>query len=641
MARCAQAGKNGKIVNKSLCCRSFAIPMIRRTRALALLLILASAGVGGFACRTRSATTRIPGRATPKKGETLSMRQELPQAKMGQASSLIASLEQSLLRQFETLSSPDAEFEPAYYLGFDLSDDLHLYIQAAQGALFQDEQERRRLIDVDLRVGSPQLDNSRARDGIFEEKGLGSASDFPLDETPEAIEQALWEATTAQFHAAQAAYAQVQSLEEQRVQGGQRAEQDFAKEQPIEHFEALRPFDGRRFAAKWRPIIRALSRSLDEQGACVQSQATLNAMLRKRYLVNSEGSRVQREQRYFRVGMELSITAADGMKLSRSATFDATDPEGLPGLSQMQERAKELRGELLALAKAPIAEPYAGPAILESRAAAVYFHEIFGHRLEGHRQKIDSEGQTFRSQLHKAVLPEFLTVYDDPRIASINGQQLLGHYHFDDEGVRAQRSSLVSKGNLEGFLLSRSLFAPFERSNGHGRREPGYASISRQANLVIESERAFREGDLRRALIEQIRAQKKPYGLRFVDIEGGYTTTEREGPQAFKVNPRLVYRVYPDGRPDELVRGVDIVGTPLSAFETILATGDKIGVFNGFCGAESGWVPVSASSPALLLSQIEVERSVHERAKPPLLDPPASPGVAAPRCLREKGIPAR
>lgn len=615
--------------------------MIRSSRALALFVVVASACLGGPACGSPKATTQIPGQAKPKKGKKLTMRQELPPVALGQTSSLFAILEKCLTRQFKTLSDPDGDFEAAYYLGFDLSDDLHLYIQATRGALFQDEQSRRRLIDIDLRVGSPQLDNSRARDGMFEEKGLGSASDFPLDEKPEAIEQALWEATTTQFHAAQSAYAQLQSLEEQRVKGSQGAEQDFAAQPPVEHYEAQRPFDALRFAKKWRPIIRALSRSLDEQSACVQSQATLTALLRTRYLVNSEGSKSQREQRYFRVGMELSMTAADGMKLSRSATFDATEADKLPGLTQMQARAKQLRTELMALAKAPIAEPYTGPAILESRAAAVYFHEIFGHRLEGHRQKIDREGQTFRSQLHKAVLPGFLSVYDDPRIGAINGQQLLGHYHVDDEGVPAQRSSLVSKGKLEGFLLSRSVVAPFEQSNGHGRREPGYPAISRQANLVIESDRAFSARELRRALIEQIRAQKKPYGLRFVDIEGGYTITERDGPQAFKVNPRLVYRVYPDGRPDELVRGVDIVGTPLSAFETILATGDKIEVFNGFCGAESGWVPVSASSPALLLSQIEVERSVHEREKPPLLDPPAVAGSSAPRCMREKGAPAQ
>jgi hypothetical protein len=126
-----------------------------------------------------------------------------------------------------------------------------------------------------------------------------------------------------------------------------------------------------------------------------------------------------------------------------------------------------------------------------------------------------------------------------------------------------------------------------------------------------------------------VRRQDKPYGLWFKDISGGYTLTDRTGPQAFKVEPVLVYRVYADGRPDELVRGVEIVGTPLAAFETILATDDRPGIFNGMCGAESGWVPVSAVSPSLLLRNLEIERAAHERDKPPLLSPPPLPPAGA------------
>jgi hypothetical protein len=111
--------------------------------------------------------------------------------------------------------------------------------------------------------------------------------------------------------------------------------------------------------------------------------------------------------------------------------------------------------------------------------------------------------------------------------------------------------------------------------------------------------------------------------LWFREIVGGYTTTERSGAQAFEVLPVLVLRVYVDGRPDELVRGVDIVGTPLSALETILAAGDQMGVFNGVCGAESGWIPVSASSPAILLERLEIERSDRAIGRAPLLPPPA------------------
>ena len=146
--------------------------------------------------------------------------------------------------------------------------------------------------------------------------------------------------------------------------------------------------------------------------------------------------------------------------------------------------------------------------------------------------------------------------------------------------------------------------------------------VSRQSNLLVESTNAVPDAKLRQMLLDEVKKQGKPYGLYFRDITGGFTTTQRAGLQAFKVIPVIVYRVYPDGRPDELVRGADIVGTPLSSFSKILATGDKAEVFNGYCGAESGSVPVSAVSPAILVSEIEIEKKAKSNDRPPLLPQP-------------------
>jgi predicted Zn-dependent protease len=317
------------------------------------------------------------------------------------------------------------------------------------------------------------------------------------------------------------------------------------------------------------------------------------------------------------------------MMLQRTETFEAHVPEQLPDVARLRATATRLRGELLALRKAPIADPYTGPAILEGRAAGVFFHEIFGHRLEGHRQKDDLEGQTFTDRLDRRVLPGFLDVVDDPTVTALGGTPLSGHYFVDDEGVPAQRTLIVDRGKLKTFLLGRSPVLPFRRSNGHGRREPGYQAVARQGNLVVTSRKTYSSRELRQQLVAEIKRQDKPYGLRFSDIEGGYTITDRSGPQAFRVTPLMVYRVYPDDRPDELVRGVEIVGTPLASFDTIVATDDRPGIFNGVCGAESGWVPVSAVSPSLLLESIEIERAAHDRDRPPLLPPPgATPAPA-------------
>jgi len=123
-------------------------------------------------------------------------------------------------------------------------------------------------------------------------------------------------------------------------------------------------------------------------------------------------------------------------------------------------------------------------------------------------------------------------------------------------------------------------------------------------------------------LLAEVRRQNKPYGLYFQDITSGLTTTQRGGMQAFKVVPVIVYRIYADGRPDELIRGADMVGTPLASFNKILATSDRTEVFNGYCGAESGWVPVAVVSPAILVSEIEIEKMEKSQNRPPILPPP-------------------
>jgi len=310
------------------------------------------------------------------------------------------------------------------------------------------------------------------------------------------------------------------------------------------------------------------------------------------------------------------------MELEQSFLFNSATEGGLPSEEKIRQAFQEVIDMVLALRAAPLVEPYAGPAILRNRASGVFFHEIFGHRIEGHRQKDVEEGQTFTKMIGKPILPEFLSVTDDPTQSRFRDEDLRGFYRYDDEGVRATQVKLVENGVLRTFLLSRSPVLDFTTSNGHGRREPGRQVVSRQGNLIVHSTKAVPYAELRQLLVGECKKQNKPYGFLFDDITGGFTTTGRGGPQAFKVLPVVVYRVFADGRPDELVRGVDIVGTPLACFSRILATGDDPEVFNGTCGAESGWVPVSAVSPSILVEQIEIEKRERSQERLPLLPSP-------------------
>ena len=177
---------------------------------------------------------------------------------------------------------------------------------------------------------------------------------------------------------------------------------------------------------------------------------------------------------------------------------------------------------------------------------------------------------------------------------------------------------------LKTFLMSRLPIASFGASNGHGRAEEGHVPNGRQGNLIVTSTKSVPDSELRQQLIDEAKKQGKPYGLYFEDISSGFAVTQRSSPQAFQVIPLVVWRVYVDGRPDELVRGVSIVGTPLAAMKSIIATGDKSEVFNGECGAESGTIPVSAVAPAMLLSAIETQRQPQGTARPPILPIPGA-----------------
>jgi TldD protein len=338
--------------------------------------------------------------------------------------------------------------------------------------------------------------------------------------------------------------------------------------------------------------------------------------------VTSEGTELAMPNTTVRLVMEAQTRADDGMDLLRVETFQSSSAGGLPPEKELMGKIERMAVDLKALRKAPVAEPYDGPALLSGRAAAVFFHEVLGHRLEGHRQRDEEEGQTFTKKVGQQVLPSFLSVVDDPTTKEINGIKLAGTYSYDNEGVPAQHVDVIENGVLKNFLMSRMPIKDFEQSNGHGRNQPGLMPTGRQGNLIVTSSQTVPESELRQKLIDEVKKERKPYGLYFDDIQGGFTLTTRSLPQAFQVLPVIVYKVYPDGRPDELVRGVDIVGTPLAALTRIVTTGDKEHVFNGVCGAESGSVPVSAVAPAMLFSEMEVQKRAHGHDRPPILPAP-------------------
>jgi predicted Zn-dependent protease len=535
---------------------------------------------------------------------------------------LVALMADELAYSMEHLVADDGT--RPYYLAYTITDVASDSITAQLGALYSDDESRRRILDVDVRVGDYALDNTRqirGGGGGFGGGGGRGATTVSVDDDEAAIRHALWRATDGSFKGAVARYQQVLTNVKTMVEQEEEVA-DFSRETASVAFEADTALALDR--AEWARRVRAVSEMALSEPLIYTSSVSVGGTAENRSMVTSEGTRLKTGRKLLRVGVSASSKAEDGMDISQSFLFSASTEDGLPSEAEMRDAFRGVMDMVLALREAPLVEPYTGPAILMNRASGVFFHEIFGHRIEGHRQKDVDEGQTFTKKIGAPILPEFISVIDDPTMARFGDDDLRGFYRYDDEGVSAQRVNLVEKGVLGTFLLSRSPVGAFDRSNGHGRREPGNEVVSRQGNLTVLSERSVPFARLREMLVEECRSQSKPYGFVFEDITGGFTTTTRGGPQAFKVLPVVVYRVYADGRPDELVRGVDIVGTPLSCFAQIVCTGDDPAVFNGTCGAESGWVPVSAVSPSILVRQIEIEKRQRSQDRPPLLEPPAA-----------------
>ncbi|MEK7409618.1 MAG: metallopeptidase TldD-related protein [Acidobacteriota bacterium] len=534
---------------------------------------------------------------------------------VAQTSPLVAILGEELDRNFRLLKE---KADPApYFISYAVNERHSYVVSATLGALTASEQSQGRHLDVSVRVGSPKLDNYHRITG--ERAQFATAVPLPLEDSPAAIKQRVWRETDRTYRLAAERLLKIRTQREVKV-----AEEDdsgdFSPQEPAVHIEAAGKLDFR--PEEWAERVRKWSAEFARHKGILTSQVTVVAQRETKHFVSAEGARLQHGRGFARIIITARAKAGDGMDLVISENLDAEDVSGLPKDPAVRAAIERVAKDLAGLLKAPLVDPFAGPAILSGRAAAVFFHEIFGHRIEGHRQKDETEGQTFTKSVGAKVLPEFLSVVFDPTRRQFNGSDLNGSYLYDDEGVRAQPVTVVENGVLKTFLMSRSPVRGFDRSNGHGRRQPGAEVVSRQSNMFVEAAQKVSEARLRELLIEEVKRQKKPHGLYFREVTGGFTMTARAALQAFKVIPVVVYRVYPDGRPDELVRGADIVGTPLASFARILAASDRPEIFNGYCGAESGNVPVAAVAPSVLVSELEIQKKEKSLDRPPLLPPP-------------------
>lgn len=532
---------------------------------------------------------------------------------------LLRSMKEELTRSFNRLKKEGPY--PLYFLAYRVYDIEGVNMTARFGALDSITTPAHfRQVQIEARVGNAKLDNThptpgvQASDLIFEPH-----SPVPLDDDEMTIRNSLWLETDVCFKVAQDKLEKIKGNKELNPADDYVAD---CFSMDTKRVSTGKPVTFKVDENQWRERTRKLSAMFKKYPFINASSVNFVGEKRKRSIVTSEGTQIYDEKTHFGVYMNAEVLADDGMKLWLFENIEGPTLEDVSDMTVLESMVGKLVKALDEIRKAPLAEPYSGPAILRGKSAGVFFHEVLGHRLEGDRQKSQDDGRTFAEKINHRIMPEFMSVIDDPNIMRMAGKPLNGFYKFDDEGIPAGRTVLVDRGKLKTFLMCRTPIKGFAKSNGHGRAKEGNWPVARQGNLIVTSDRKVPYARLRQMLVNEVRRQKKPYGLIFDEMAGGSTMTDTKTPQSFTLLPLRVIKVFANGRPDVLLRGVNIVGTPLSALEKVIATSDETAVFNGYCGAESGWIPVSAVSPSMLVQTIEVERQEPPKDRPPILPPP-------------------
>jgi len=515
---------------------------------------------------------------------------------------------------------------PPYYMNYRVIDNYTRTIRTAMGATISSDEEKQIIFVPQIRIGSPEFDNfHESQNGVAINRFSGAPTILlpaDLQNGIEAMREIMREEVNTRYRFA------VTSLERANAKKGVQIENedqspDFTKAKAEKYFEpALKKEKVDLDTKAWEAKLNKFSALLSENKDIISANTTLTYRIWRKYFVSTEGAEIAENRTYAILSVRATTMADDGMELPLNTSYFAYFPDELPSAEVIMNDLKKLSSKLSELKVAPLVLPYTGPALLSGSASGVFFHEIFGHRIEGQKMKSERDGQTFKNMVGESVLPAALSVYCDPSMKKYHGNALNGYYIFDDQGVRGERVEVVKDGILKNFLMTRTGLDGFPKSNGHARAEFEYDPTSRQSNLIVETNNYKTDAQLRQLLIDEAKRQEKEYGYFFKTVTGGFTQTGRTGANSFNVTPLEVYRIYVDGRPDELVRGVDMIGTPLSMFSNIEYAGGEFEIFTGTCGASSGNVPVTAISPTIFVNKVELQKKAKPTVTPALLPRP-------------------
>jgi len=492
------------------------------------------------------------------------------------------------------------QVQAPYYIEYRVNEVEDIGAEAAYGALRENQHIHVRVLRVVVRIGDYTQDSYFGR-------GQGESSILPLDNDPIALRHQIWLATDDAYKAAGQALAEKQAAMKQ-FSADPNPVDDFAKSPKM---IAVEPTASLKIdEAGWKKTLEDVT-SLYKQYPDVQSvTASARFSAVNEYLVNSEGTVTRCGKTTYSVQLNGSAQAADGMRLSRSPAFMVARPEELPTRDALMGEAKKMLETVVALRQAPIVEEeYRGPVLFAADAADDIVSSLIGQNLLGQKPQLGKPNRTtgaFATSYKTRVLPNFLSVVDDPTLKDFQGKSLVGSYAVDSEGVKAQAVNTIENGMLANYLVGRQPIRDFPTSNGHGRAGPGSFPGPSLGVLVVKSSDAQAPDELKKKVIQMVKEQGKEYGYRVETLGPGNA-------------PRLLYRVYAKDGHEQLVRGAVFNELDIRAIRNdLIAVGDDPLVSN-----RAGAAPTTIISPSLLFGELEVKRA--DTSKDKLPDYPAPP----------------
>jgi TldD protein len=543
-----------------------------------------------------------------------------------------------------------------YYLEYRLLDLDFREVSAAFGAMLSSNHSRNRFMDVEARVGGYKLDSSN----FVSEEGfrgfIGSTGSVGIDRDYDSLRQDLWIATDQAFKEAVETYSRKQAYLSSLAR--QSDINDFSKAEPVRVIEPLVMADWSN--RNWDQEARETSAALRAFPQIYESRVTYYLVFATEYLVTSEGTEIRTNRSFAAIESGMNALADDGMPINHFYSTYAVRPADLPTPDAVRKSLNVTGSELMALRSAPAAQDYTGPVLFEARAAAPLLAQILGPALNGARppvsftpvmeQLLSGLGgkSDWITRIGARVLPASVTVVDDPGAKEFQGTPLLGRYSVDDEGVRAQKVTVVENGNLKNELMSRRPGPDFDASNGHGRSAFLSDAKPTMSNLFFNSSETMSPADMKKKFLDECRMQKLNYCIIVREMDNPtLSLLHQDEFQALLASygggagsgdrlPLVVYRVYPaDGR-EEIIRGARVIGLNSRAIRNIAGIGNDYYVYNymqsqvnGFAGTALGafgsaqnGLPASMVAPSLLFEELEVRGARGEPKRLPLIPAP-------------------